>query len=175
MLVFSRLTLLTILLAALSLAQTAILSDYRLPPEKLRKAEALYRAGAIMYVEGSLSGFAVLAALLGSGASVRFRNWAEKASERRWVQALVFGPLLFVSIDLLTLPLSIYGHHLQLSYGLSIQGWVSWWGDWLKGELLSTALATALAWGLYTLIRYSPKRWWVYAKAWLYQHIRSGQ
>lgn len=166
MLLISRLALWAILLSALlpalSLAQTPILTDYRLPPEKLRKAEALYRTGTALYLAGTLYGFAVLVLLLRSGASVKFRNWAESATSRRWVQALVFAPLLYVSIDLLTLPLSIYSHHLQQSYGLSIQSWPSWWGDWLKGELLNTALATGLVWALYALIRHSPKRWWLY-------------
>ena len=154
----ARLALLTCLLAALGQAQ----SEYRLPDDKLMKAEALYRTGVVMYVAGTLYGFVVLVLLLVSGAAVKFRSWAEAVSSRRWVQALVFASLLFLSIDLLGLPLRIYGQHLQQSYGLSVQTWASWWGDWLKGELLTTALAAVLVWGLYTLLRHSPQRWWLY-------------
>lgn len=157
-----RLALSMLFLTALSFAQSPALTEYRLPPDKFQKAEALYRTGIMTYLLGTLYGFAVLALLLLSGASVKFRDLAESASSRRWVQALVFAPLIFLSIDLLTLPFSLYSQHLQQSYGLSIQDWGSWWGDWLKGELLTTSLATCLVWGLYALLRYSPNRWWLY-------------
>ena len=126
----ARLALLTCLLAALGQAQ----SEYRLPDDKLMKAEALYRTGVVMHVAGTLYGFVVLVLLLVSGTAVKFRSWAEAVSSRPWVQALVFASLLFLSIDLLGLPLRIYGQHLQQSYGLSVQSWASWWRDWLKGE-----------------------------------------
>ena len=94
----ARLALFTVLLAILGQAQ----SEYHLPPDKLVKAEALYRTGAIMHVAGTLYGFVVLVLLLVSGTGVKFRNLAEAVSCRRWVQALVFAPLLLLSIDLLS-------------------------------------------------------------------------
>ena len=84
----ARLTLLTVLLATLLEAQ----SDYRLHPDKLAKAEALYRTGVVMHVAGTLYGFVVLVLLLVSGVGVRFRSWAEAVSSRRWVQALTDLP-----------------------------------------------------------------------------------
>ena len=160
----ARLARLTVLLAALGLLATLGLaqSEYHLPPGKLQKAEALYRTGVVMHVAGTLYGFVVLALLVVSRVGVRLRSWAEAASSLRWMQALIFAPTLFLLIDLLNLPFSIYGQHLQLAYGLSVQSWASWWGDWLKGELLTTALAAVLVWALYGILRHSPQRWWLY-------------
>ncbi|MDH4066597.1 MAG: M48 family metallopeptidase, partial [Acidobacteriota bacterium] len=92
----------------------------------------------------------------------RFRDLAERASRRRFVQALVFVPLLILTIDVLSLPLSIYGHYLQTSYGLSVQGWASWSWDWAKGEAIGLVIAMPLIWGLYAILRRSPTRWWFY-------------
>ncbi|MEP7116238.1 MAG: M48 family metallopeptidase, partial [Acidobacteriota bacterium] len=61
-----------------------------------------------------------------------------------------------------SLPVSLYGHHLERHYGLSVQGWTSWAWDWTKGELLSLVVATLLLWGLYAWLRRSPTRWWLY-------------
>jgi Zn-dependent protease with chaperone function len=83
-------------------------------------------------------------------------------SRRRFVQALVFAPLMLLTLDLLSLPVSIYGHHLQVQYGLSVQSWPSWFWDWTKGELIGTALGTVIVWGLYAFLRRSPTRWWFY-------------
>ena len=89
MIVLARLARFTVLLAALGLLATLVQaqSDYRLPPGKLAKAEALYRTGVVMHVAGTLYGFVVLVLLLVSGVGVRFRSWAEAVSSRRWVQA----------------------------------------------------------------------------------------
>lgn len=138
----------------------APITEYRLPAEKLAQSEALYHTRTIMLVVETLYGIAVLTILLMFGVSARFRDWAERASNRRFVQAIIFAPLLLLTIDVLSLPLNIYGHHLQLHYGLSVQGWQSWAWDWTKGELIGTLIATLLIWGLYTFLRHSPTRWW---------------
>ena len=75
-------------------------------------------------------------------------------------QILVFTPLLFLTIDVLSLPTTIWGHLLALKYQQSIQGWGSWFADWAKGEGVEMAIAILLVWILYAVIRKSPRRWW---------------
>jgi STE24 endopeptidase len=60
------------------------------------------------------------------------------------------------------LPLDAYRHSVSLQYGLSVQGWASWFGDVCKGELLGIILGTPALWLLVFLIRKSPQRWWLY-------------
>ncbi|HTE41905.1 MAG TPA: M48 family metallopeptidase [Steroidobacteraceae bacterium] len=136
--------------------------DYRLPPDKLARSQALYETRLAMFVVGTIYSLLVIAVVLALRLAPKFRDRAERLSARSFVQALVFVPLLIVSIDLLSLPLGLYGHHLQRSYGLSVQSWGSWLGDWVKGEGLGAALAVVLVWGLYAIIRRSPTRWWLY-------------
>jgi STE24 endopeptidase len=136
------------------------ITEYRLPPDKLAKSEALYHTKVVMFVVEALYGIGVLTILSMFGVSARFRDWAERASPRRFVQAIIFAPLLLLTIDVLSLPLNVYGHYLQVDYGLSVQGWQSWLWDWTKGELIGTLIATVIIWGLYAFLRHSPTRWW---------------
>jgi STE24 endopeptidase len=138
------------------------LTEYQLPPETLARSEALYRTSTVMLVVGTIYGQATLVLLLVLRVAPRFRDLAERVSRRRFVQALVFAPLLLLTLDVLSLPVSLYGHSLQLQYGLSVQGWGSWFWDWIKAELIGTAIATLMLWGLYAFLRRSPARWWLY-------------
>ncbi len=88
--------------------------QYSLPPDKLEKAIEYSQARYWLHFVGSIWGIAVLFAILATGLSARFRDWAEAASRRRFVQALVFIPLLALANDVLNLPLEIYGQHLEL-------------------------------------------------------------
>jgi hypothetical protein len=75
---------------------------------------------------------------------------------------LIFAPLLTLTLDALSLPTGIYENWIEREYGLSVQGWRSWFWDWTKGEFLSILLSIVVLWILYGVIRKSPPRWWFY-------------
>jgi STE24 endopeptidase len=135
---------------------------YSLPPEKLQKAVEYAHARNWVYFVGQIYGVAVLLAILSFGLGARFRRWAEAASNRRFIQAVIFVPLLLLTNDLLNLPLGIYGQHLELVFQQSVQSWPSWMWDWTKGELLAILLSILLAFILYGVIRRSRRLWWFY-------------
>jgi STE24 endopeptidase len=133
---------------------------YKLPPAKLKLAEALFRTRTTMYFAGS--GWAVLQLilLLALGVPARMRDAVERLTKSRWLQCFLFVLLLLLLIALLDAPLRIYGHHLGLAYGLSVQGWASWSLDWAKSFLLSWLVTAVLVMVLFWIIRRSPDRWW---------------
>jgi Zn-dependent protease with chaperone function len=135
---------------------------YTLPPDKLARAIEYSRAQNWLHFIGVAYTLLVLVRVLTWKVAPRLRAWAEAASRRRIVQAFLFAPLLFLVIDALGFPLDIYRQHLALRYDQSIQGWGSWFWDWTKGELLSYVMAGVLVWGLYGILRRSPRRWWLY-------------
>lgn len=145
---------------AQSVQQTV--TEYRLPPEKMAKALALYKIRVVLYLFSSVFGIALLVALLWLRVPARFRNIAEHASKNRFVQALVFVPLLMLTMAVISIPLEMYGHHISRAYGLSVQGWGSWFLDWGKGELISLAISVPLVYALFLIIRWSPQRWWLH-------------
>jgi Zn-dependent protease with chaperone function len=136
--------------------------QYSLPPDKLKQAIEYSHAGYWLHFGGEIYGIAVLLLVLKWGVAPKFRDWAEARSRHRFVQALIFVPLIALTIDLFSLPLGLYGQHLERVYDQSVQSWPSWFWDWTKGEFLEFALAIILAFILYGVIRRSPRRWWFY-------------
>lgn len=146
--------------ASVSQGAPAPTMAYTLPPDKLTKATTLYHLGSKLRIIGTVYYLLILLAILYFGVATRYRDWAEKAAKYRFVQALIFVPLVMLTITVLELPLSTYRHSIGLQYGLSVQGWGSWFRDLLVGQLISLAIATVAIWGLTNLIRKNPKRWW---------------
>jgi Zn-dependent protease with chaperone function len=138
------------------------ISAYTLAPEQLRKSEGLHRTSVVLSLSSTLLGFAVILVLILVRFGPRVQRVAETLSRRRLVQAFIFVPTLLLTLSLFDLPLGIYGHHLSRAYGLSVQGWGSWFADEAKAALITFVFATLCAWGLYALIRRSPRRWWFY-------------
>jgi STE24 endopeptidase len=136
--------------------------SYSLPPDKLQRAIEYAHAGYALHFGSEIYAILILAVIVASGLSGKFRDWALAASNHRFIQALVFIPLLLLTNDLLYLPANIYGQHLELKFDQSIQSWPSWLWDWTKGELILLACAVPLALLLYAVIRRSPRRWWLY-------------
>jgi STE24 endopeptidase len=135
---------------------------YSLPPEKYEKAIAYSRAQYRLHFAGAAYSLLLLLIILSLRIAPAFRDWAERLSRRRFIQALIFVPLLLLTFDILKLPLDAYQHHLSRQYDMSVQGWGSWFWDWSKGELIQFFIASVLAYILYGVIRRSPRRWWLY-------------
>ncbi len=135
---------------------------YTLPADKLAKAEALYTIRTGLYLFGMVFGIVVLWILLKLRVAPAFRDLAERASGNRFLQALIFVPLLTLLIAVIALPIDIYRHHISLAYGLSVQGWGSWAADWCKGQAVMLVITVPAVFALFWIIRKSPQRWWFY-------------
>ena len=144
------------------IAQRTI-TAYTLTPDQLRKSEGLHRTSVVLSLTSLIFGIVVLMALIALRFGPMLQRVVERISGKRFVQALVFVPVLLLTLSILELPLDIYGHHIPRAYGLSVQGWGSWLSDWAKGEALTLIFATFALWGLYAAIRRAPRRWWLYS------------
>jgi len=142
--------------------QSKEVTSYTLPPEKYHQAIEYSRARYRLYFISIAYGILVLLLVMGLRWAPRYRDLAERVSARRFVQALVFIPLLFLTLSVLQLPTDIYGHSLSLKYNQSVQGWGSWIWDWTKGQMIAVVIMILVGWILYGVIRRSPKRWWFY-------------
>lgn len=137
-------------------------SVYTLPPDKLAKSKALYDLRGKLRIIDTAYSLLVLLALLALGIAAKYRDWAERVSTHRFVQALIFVPLFLLTLAVLGLPLDAYQQQISLQYGLSVQSWGSWFGDVLKGQMVSLIIFTLAIWGITSLIRKSPRHWWFY-------------
>ncbi|HEV2288207.1 MAG TPA: hypothetical protein VGR81_04565 [Candidatus Acidoferrales bacterium] len=135
--------------------------SYTLPPDLYEKAVKYSRAQYVLYFVSFVWGVIVLLLVLVWQLAPKYRDWAGRVNNR-FVQALIFAPLLLLTIAVLGLPPDIFGHWLGRSYGISVQGWNSWAWDWIKSQIISCILGIVLVWILYAIIRHSPRRWWLY-------------
>ena len=135
-------------------------SAYTLAPDKMEKAVALNRTRMIVTVVGTVWGLAELVLILVSGIAGRLQDLAVRLGKNRWVQGFGFVFCFLLLIDLLNLPLGIYGHTVALSYGLSVQGWGSWLGDKAKMFGLEWFFGSLLVMLMFWVIRKSPRYWW---------------
>jgi Zn-dependent protease with chaperone function len=136
--------------------------SYQPPPAAAAEAIAYSRAQHHLYFFDLAYGFLILIVVLEFRVAPRFRDWAERATPRRFFQAVLYAPLLLLTIDVVSLPTSIWQQCLELKFHQSIESWSAWFLDWLKGEALGMLLAIFLVWILYAILRRSPRRWWFY-------------
>jgi Zn-dependent protease with chaperone function len=148
--------------ASTATAQSPKVTAYTLPPDLYKKARQRSRINFHLALIGFVYGLLVLWLILRWRLAPKYRDWAEKFSARPFLQAIVFAPLLLLTLAVLTLPLDIYGEMVEKQFGISVQGWGSWGWDWIKGEIISLIIGTILIWLLYIVIRHSPRRWWFY-------------
>jgi STE24 endopeptidase len=136
--------------------------QYTLSEDRYQKAVAYSRAEYVLYFVSYAIALLALVLFLQLGISAKLRDFAERMSGNKWVQGLIFVPLLIIGLDIFDLPVRIYGHSLSLRYEQSVQGWGSWSVDWFKGEVLAAVFATILGLILFAVMRWSPRRWWLY-------------
>lgn len=136
--------------------------EYTLRPDRYAKAIAYSRDFYVMYFISVFLAVFALVLLLQSGVAAKYRDWAERVSDKRLIQAAIFVPLLLLTVAIAELPLRSYGHVLSLRYEMSVQGWRSWFLDWGKERLLMLGFGYLLALGLSAVMRKSPRMWWLY-------------
>ncbi len=133
---------------------------YTLPPDLLAKARALSRLHAALYFGGTAWTLLMFGLLLRWRVGWRIAQQAQRAIGRR--QGLLAAPAWLLVLAIIALPGQIIGHRAALRYGLSVERWPAWWGDWLKGEALELAIGTLILLGVFALLRRSPRAWWVW-------------
>ena len=147
--------------AALTAAQNDH-TAYTLPPDKLTKAETLKRIRTLVTFGGTAWGIIVLVLLLHLRVAARMRNVAVNLSKNRWAQGFTFFLQFLLLTTLLGLPIDLYAQHTRRAYGISVQGWGSWFGDQAKDFGLTFIIGGLSVMLLFLLIRKFPKRWWLW-------------
>ncbi len=147
--------------AALAAAATDH-SAYTLPPDKLAKSLALHRYRVTMEFADPIWGIVSLLLMLQVGIIARIRNVAVNLSRNRWAQGFAFFFLFLLLTTLFSLPLDLYGQSVSRRYGLSVQGWGSWFGDQGKSFGLVFLFGGLGVMLLFWLMRKFPRRWWLW-------------
>ena len=135
--------------------------DYSLSPADLAKAQHLSTLHSTLHFVDEIWGIVSLLLLLSFGVIAWIRNLAVKLSANRWAQGYVFLLLYIVAGYIVELPIDLYGQHLQLKYGLSVQSWASFFGDEAKAFALVWIFGGLVLMLLFWIIRKLPRSWWL--------------
>lgn len=132
-----------------------------LGPEALAKAQAYTTGNHWLLLIGAI------VSILIAWVIVRFKlldRVADKVSGWKFAFSTIAVSAAFFAIsDLLELPWTIYTDwQRQHAYGLSKQPLGDFMGQWAIGEAVSLVLGALFMWGIYSLIRKTGARWWLW-------------
>ena len=133
---------------------------YTLPPDKLAKAIDLSRIFNVLDIVSGLWGIVFVGLLLATRAAAGLEGWVRRVLARRWMQGLLFFAVLITLLTLANLPIDMYGHHVSVAYGISIQGWLSWFGDQGKSLALALLLGAPVLLLFNWIVRRWPRGYW---------------
>jgi Zn-dependent protease with chaperone function len=132
-------------------------------PEPSEKALSYHRSGNILWVVGLVWSVVVPVAFLWTGLSARIRDVAQRFGRRRFFVIGIYFVIFSVIAFVLDLPLAYYaGYVREHAYGLSNQTFGKWASDAVKGLFVGICFGVAFLWLPFTLVRRSPRRWWLY-------------
>ncbi len=141
--------------------QTTIL-EYSPPPAEYARAKEYSYAQYRHFFFNAFFGFLVLLVILRWRVAPAFRNLAERVSKRRFIQLIIFAPLILLAIAIPGIATAINDQRLDLAFGVSVQKWPAWFSDWITNQIIMLIVGTILVGILYWVIRRSPRRWWFY-------------
>jgi len=138
---------------------------YSLPPDKLAKAIAISRIRDILDITGAVWGIVFLWLLLATRAWSSLERWAQRISDRRWIQGAIFFAAFLIISALANMPLDWIGELYERSYGISVEGWGAWLGDAGKALALTLLIGVPVLLLFNWIVRRWPRRYWLGAWA----------
>ena len=134
------------------------------PPEKRAKSDAYFEGGYWLILWNFLLSVAILYLVLATRISAKLRDFAERITRFRFLQALIYAIPLLLITALLSFPLAVYQDFVRdHAYGLSTQSFASWLVDQMKVGAVSLVASAILIGVLYAVFRRAPRTWWLWA------------
>src|SRR5579883_2436409 len=129
--------------------------------QQARRYAALKRA--FFLAELVLAGL-YLGALVLTNETIHLRALVAGLVGERVVVVAVYVLSIWIGFSILSFPFGIVsGWWLPRRYGISVQSFLQWLGDWAKGEAISIVLGGAMVEIVYALLLALPAAWWIVA------------
>ena len=137
-----------------------------LTPEQRKLSDAYFEGGYWLRLWDLLIGVALGIFLLGSGISVRMRDFAQRMFGSGWWSTALYVAMWLIVGFVLTLPWDYYeGFVREHQYGLSTQDFGGWMRDTLVDFAVDMVLLPPVLATLYAIVRRLAERWWLWAGA----------
>ena len=135
-----------------------------LSSEQRATSDAYFEGGYWVQLFAFLYGLGVAAVLLWGGISRRLRDLARRVSGRPWLYTWVYVVLFLLALFILGLPWSIYADFVrEHQYALATQNFGGWFGDQLKGLMVSVIVLPVVLIAVYAAVRRAGAHWWIWA------------
>lgn len=127
------------------------------------QSDAYFEGGYWLLLWGTLVSVLVDLLILRTRLSSRFRDWAERASKRRFVQSMLYSVPYVVVSTIIVAPWTIYtGYVREKQYDLLSQDFGPWAGEQAIELVINVIAFSVIIALIMNGIRRSPKRWWIW-------------
>jgi len=134
-----------------------------IPPDKKARSDSYFEGGYWLQLWDFLILAAILFLLLQTRLSARIRDWAERVTQRKHLQTLVYFLPVYLFVCLLQFPMSVYeGYFREHQYGLSTQNFAGWFRDQAVGLAVGLVLGAIALTILFAIVRRLGASWWVW-------------
>jgi STE24 endopeptidase len=130
------------------------------------RSDSYFEGGYWLPLWATLVSVAAAWAMLHFGWSAAWRRWAERVTNRRWLQPAFYAlPFVLVSA-LIGLPWALYAEYVREKQyalmNLSVGGWLGERSIMLAISVAMTAILLAI---VFAVIRRAPRTWWLWGAA----------
>jgi len=141
-------------------AGTAVDPHTFMTTEQIAKGESLTRIHSLAFFIETPLQMGLLIMLMGF--SVRLRKRVESLSRFFNLGLSVYTFCFLLLLSLIFLPLDYILFRIDLHYGISNEPLAMWLMDHLKSFALEWISAGVVLWFFYKILRWSPRRWWLW-------------
>jgi STE24 endopeptidase len=133
------------------------------PADARARSDAYFEGGYWLILWHFLNVAAVAILLLSTGLSAKMRDLAARITRFNPIRTFLYWVQFLIATSLLSFPLAMYeGFFRERKYGLMNQTFGAWFGDQIKGLLLSLVLVGMLVTVLFGIVRRLLHTWWIW-------------
>jgi STE24 endopeptidase len=132
-----------------------------IPADQRARSDAYFEGGYWLLLWDFLSTVAAMWIFLHFRWSARMRDWVERATRFKVLQAALYWLQFGLAFVVITFPLTVYeGFFREHKYGLSNQTFGQWMRDQAVGLAIAAVLGSVLLAILFAVVRRTGKNWW---------------
>ena len=135
----------------------------KMPPSQRARSNAYFEGGYWLLLWDFVVLVLAMWTLLRFRLSVYLRDWAERITRFRWLQAILYWAQFIIVATVLTFPMTLYeGYFREHKYGLLNQTFGPWFREQAIGLGVNLVLGAILIVPLFALVRRRGKNWWIW-------------